>query len=202
MSKQAGGLAIVALNDYMLSHSVSGLEGAHSVVVVYGGCALRKPYARQMESIGQVSSLEANIINGYESFNSVAFGQDMLHLLSCTPFSSQEEQLDKQELAFEQISRVSQACKQANAEVVFTHLIDWEADAAEFFDEIASLSDRYVIRAKANRNSDVQGWDEQKGKQFPVKLINKQLEHSFTQFFERFMYGGRVCEQALGQGGI
>jgi hypothetical protein len=125
----------------------------------------------------------------------VAIGKDKLHLLSCTPFSSQEEQADKKELAFEQISRVSGAFKQANPQVVLTHLIEREADDAEFFDEIDSLSDRYVIRAKANRNSDVQGWDEQKGKQCWVKLINKQLEHSFTQHFEKFRHGGRVYQQ-------
>ena len=91
----------------MLRHSVSGLEGAHSVVVLHDVCPLRKPYAQQMEHIGQVRSLEGNIINGYESFNSVAISKDKLHLLSCTPFSSKEEQVDKKELAFEQISRVS-----------------------------------------------------------------------------------------------
>jgi len=196
LSKQEGGLDIGALNEMMLSHSVSGLEGAHSVVVVHDACPLRKPYAQQMEYIGKVRGLEGNIINGYESFNSVAIGKDKLHLLSCTPFSSKEELVDKKELAFEQISRVSQAFKEANPEVVLTHLIDREADDAEFFDEIASLSDRYVIRAKANRNSDVQGWDEEKGKPCPVKLINKQLEHSFIQHFDKFMHGGKCYQQA------
>lgn len=199
LSKKEGGLDIAALNEMMLRHSVSGLEGTHSVVMVHDVCPLRKPYAQQMENIGQVRSLEGNIINGYESFNSVAIGQDRLHLLACTPFSSKEEQTDKKELAFEQISRVSQAFKAANPQVVLTHLIDREADDAEFFDKIDSLTDRYVIRAKANRNSDVQGWHEQKGKQCPVKLIRKQLDHCFTQHFDKFMHGGRVYEQAQGR---
>lgn len=199
LSKQEGGLNMAALNELMLRHSVSDLEGVNAVVVVHDACPLRKPYARQMESIGKVRSLEGKLINGYESFNSVAVGKDKLHLLNGTPFSSKQEQAEQKELAFAQLSRVSQAFKEANPEVVITHLIDREADDAEFFDEIDALTDRYVIRAKANRNSDVQGWNEQKGKQCPVKLINKQLEHCFSQRLEKFMHGGKAYEQAQAQ---
>lgn len=100
-------------------------------------------------------------------------------------------------MAFEQVSRVSQAFKAANPDIVLTHLIDRAADDASFFAEIENLQDRYIIRAKANRVSDVQGWDEEKQKSYPVKLINKQFDNSFEQRFEKLMHTGKCHQQVV-----
>ncbi|CAN5785866.1 hypothetical protein BH24BAC1_BH24BAC1_35460 [soil metagenome] len=196
LGKAEGGLDAGQLNELMLSRSVSHLQGALSVVLVHDGCDLRKPHARQMEGLGKVRSLEGGLVNGYGSFNSVAIGQDRLHLLCCTPLSAQEPGGERKQAAFEQISRISRALREGNPDLVLTHLIDRAADDAEFFSQIEQLGDRYVIRAKANRNSGLQGWDPEKGRECPVKLIAQPLEHSFTRRYEKFMHRGRCHEQA------
>ena len=193
LTKTQDGLRGNALNDLMLSGAAASFEQCQSVVLVHDGCDIRKPYARQMEGLSKVRSLEGNLINGYDTFNTVAIGPQRLHLVNCTPIG---EQANKQ-IAFEQISRVSQAFKAANADMVLTHLIDREADDACFFAEIEILQDRYIIRARANRVSDVQGWDEEKQKSYPVKLINKQFDNSFEQRFDKFMLVGKCHQQVL-----
>lgn len=193
---KSNGLDSSAINKLIMSTSIDYLESSPSVTILHDPCDIRKPYSKEMESIGQVRSLDGNTINGYRTFNSVAIGKKRLHLLGCVPYSSKEEDVDKKQIAFDQITSISKAFKEECPDMVLTHIIDREADDQEVFEKMDELGDRFVIRVKANRNSDVKYWNKKEQKEMSVKLINKELTHSFSITYEKFFHKGKVYQHA------
>lgn len=195
------GINSEAINCLFREDTADALQGQPSVVIVHDSCDIRKPYSQKMEAIDKVRSLEGKVVNGYRSFNSIALGPDRIHLLGCNPFSSEEEDykgedpdfsFDKKDLAFSQIRAISQTLKSQTPDQVLTHLIDREADDQEYFAFLEEeLQDKFVVRLKINRNSDVQTWDDKKQKEVAVKLVKKPLAKSFERIYEHFRYRGK-----------
>lgn len=188
------GLDLVEINKLIMKAPVDKLGPSPSVTIIHDPSDIRKPYSQKMESIGRVKSLEGDMINGYRTINSIAIGKGQLYPLSTTPYSSKEEDVDKKQLLFDQASTISKAFKEKNPELVLIHLIDREADDAEVFDKIDDLKDRFVIRAKANRNSDVHYWNEEKGKEMNVKLIDKEFSNNSFLTYEKFIHKNKVYQ--------
>jgi hypothetical protein len=83
-----------------------------------------------------------------------------------------------------------------NPDQVIWHLIDREADDAHYFKLIEDLGDKFVIRLKSNRNSDVQYWDDEQDREKWLKIIDKPLEKAFTRPFEKFVWKSKVYQNA------
>lgn len=196
-----------SIRTYLGTQSTASIKSAPSVIVIHDCSDIRKPYAQQMELLGKVRSLEGDIINGYRTFNSVALGTGTIHLLNCTPFSPVSQEMEASEdailgeqsnktVSFQQIDAISRALKLENPEQVIWHLIDREADDASYFKLIEDLGDKFVIRLKLNRNSDVQYWDEEKNKDKWLKIRDKILQNTFIHTFEKFVWRGKVYQNA------
>jgi Transposase DDE domain len=72
------------------SKSISDLGTASRVYVLHDPCDIRKPYARDLEDLGKVLSLDKQVVNGYSSFNSVAVRPDnqSVYLLDSVVYSN------------------------------------------------------------------------------------------------------------------
>lgn len=53
-------------------HSVTALGDESRLIVLHDPCDIRKEHAEVLEKLGKVRDLEGNLINGYNTFNSVA----------------------------------------------------------------------------------------------------------------------------------
>ena len=78
------------LNMSLLMNATSFLEGKEYVLVAHDVCDIRKEHSKKLEGLGKVKSLDGKIINGYQTYNSVAlsFKNPSLRLLGCIPFSN------------------------------------------------------------------------------------------------------------------
>jgi len=89
------------ISDALLANGIMKLADKDELLVLHDGSDIRKKYASQLESIGKVRDLDGGIINGYNSFNSVAVD---LHGKLVTPiateiYSNREEQFVSQKCA-------------------------------------------------------------------------------------------------------
>ena len=84
---------------------------------------------------------------------------------------------------------ISRALKPGFPDRGITHLFDREADDAAYFELIdEELEDLFIFRLKTNRNSDVEYWDKEKGKQRKVKLHLKPFANQFEYVFQKFVH--------------
>ena len=60
------------ISNSLLANSVQSLVEEDSLIALHDPSDIRKPYAKALESLGKVRSLDGNIVNGYSTFNSVA----------------------------------------------------------------------------------------------------------------------------------
>jgi hypothetical protein len=195
------GLCIAAFNELLQERAVSAYGDPCAVTVVHDPCDIRKPYAQQMECLDTVRSLQGQTVNGYQTFNSVVLEKDRIHLAGCLPYSRKEGgagvPCDEKPLMFSQMRELSLAFKAGRPERVVTHVIDREADDAEFFRFIdQEMQDRFVIRLKLNRNSDVKAWEEKGQREAWLKLAKKPLANRFEQVYREFRWKGRTYKQA------
>lgn len=201
------GLSATNLNEQLLSRAVPVLRARHSTVIVHDQSDIRKEYSSQMEDLDLVKALDGSLVPGYRTFNSIAIANKNIHLLSCTPYSSQEGDYDKtlsSEGSFSaksilkgQLKSISEAFKSRNPDMVLIHLIDRGEDDNDVFDFIDNeLEDKFTIRLKLNRNSDVKAWSEEKGKEVPMKIAKKTFAHSFEQRYEVFSWKGKAFRNA------
>lgn len=201
------GLSAAGLNEGLLSRAAPLLAARHSTVVVHDQSDIRKQYSGGMGCLDLVKSLDGGLVPGYRTFNSIALADRDIHLLSCTPYSSREDGYDKalsREGAFSaksilkgQLASVSTAFKAHNPDMVLIHLLDrGEDDNAVFSFIDGELRDRFVIRLKLNRNSDVMAWSGEKGGEVPVKIAKKALAHTFGQRYEVFSWKGKGFRNA------
>lgn len=200
---ESGGFDRSGLNKIMIDECFESLGLHKSVYLIHDGCDIRKPHSKEMECLDKVRDLEGAIINGYRTFNSVAIEKRELHLLSSTPYSCQEPAYDKEgdynkkTIEREQLRRISEKLKSVTKEQVIVHLLDRESDDQEVFGFIdEELADKFIIRLKKSRNSDVKGWDEEQNKEVNVKLINKTLANEFIEYYDKFLYKGKCYQQA------
>ncbi len=81
------------LNISLLANATAFLKEKAYVPVVHDCSALRKPFSEELEGLGKVKDLDGKLVNGYDSFESIAvsFRGSRLRLLQCTPFSNGDE---------------------------------------------------------------------------------------------------------------
>lgn len=189
-------------NELLRLNATDKIIGQPSATVIHDPCNIRKAYSEKMEKLDQVRDLDGKMINGYRTFNSVLLHRSKISLLGCRPYSQQEDsQLDEghltnKEVSFQEIRLISEALKADFPERCITHLFDREADDTDYFELIdKDLGDLFIFRLKTNRNSDVAYWNEEKGKEYQVKLHLKPFSNSFDYVFEKFIHKGKCRQQ-------
>lgn len=200
------GLSVEALNKALLSNSIAELKGSKSVVVIHDCCDIRKKYAKLLENISRVRDLDGKLVNGYQSFNSIAVDLQgkKLHLLGCLPYSHSEDSYNGEgqdsynlhSLFKKQVLSIQQALKGQDPDLVITHLLDRGFDGINYFELLdEELGDKFVIRLKLNRNADVKTFNDNSQEVF-IKLRDKEFTSSFIQVYDKFMWRGKVYQQA------
>jgi hypothetical protein len=86
------------ISNALIANGIMRLADKNELLILHDGSDIRKKYASQLESLGKVRDLDGHIINGYNSFNSVAVD---LHGKLVTPiateiYSNREEQFVSQ----------------------------------------------------------------------------------------------------------
>ena len=149
------------INAHTLERSLNNLVVKSSLDVIHEGCDLGKPYSKSLPHLTSVKALDGNWVNGYNSFHSVAISDvnKEIHLLRCTPYSyphfnrnlgagfSEKERIETQ------IQQTDQALKEGFPGIDLWHLLDRKHDDQATFELINRLESYFVIRLKANRNS-------------------------------------------------
>jgi hypothetical protein len=143
------------------------------------------------------------MINGYQTFNSVALSGSQIHFLGCTPIDTRdpnvlgEGETFHKKAAFAQIREVSDFFKQHHPEQIRLHLMDREIDDVAFFEFFEEeLADKFVGRLKLNRNSVYKGWDAGKNKEVSVKLKDQIFANRFEYRYEKFVWKRKVFQNA------
>jgi len=83
------------LDDQKISETLRGLSVAELsnedvIIALHDPCDIRKEYAEKMENLGIVRDLDGNLVNGYNTFNTVCVSGDgkRLHLSDITVYSN------------------------------------------------------------------------------------------------------------------
>lgn len=200
------GISIAETNKILIEKGAASFIGDPYVVLLHDESNIRKVYSEKMEAISKVKALDGGLVNGYHTLNSVALGQACIHLLSCTPYSTKEEDykneasennFDGKSLLFAQLKSISVGFKSKNPAAVLIHIIDRGEDDQKVFDYIdEELGDKFVIRLKLNRNSRVKTWSEAKGKEVAVKIAQKSMKWNFEQQYKVFSWRGKCFKNA------
>lgn len=190
-----------SINTQTMEASLSRLSFTTRVEVVHDGCDIRKQHSRALPNLAKVRALDGGIVNGYNTFNSLAISDSdkSIHLLNSTTYSSADPHYNLiagagftyDELVLGQISRCDQALKDKFAGIEVRHLLDRGHDDQKVFEYIDRLGSTFVIRAKANRNSDeftLTG----EGKKKAIKLLDAKLEKSYTQGLLKFVWKSKA----------
>ena len=77
----------------------SQLSSDQEVYLIHDPSDIRKPYSKELGSLGKVRDLKGNIINGYSSYNVVAItpNDKSVHLLSHRSYSNKDAKFLKSE---------------------------------------------------------------------------------------------------------
>jgi len=215
-----------------------GLGSEPRLFVLHDPCDIRKEYATAMEKIGTVRSLDGALINGYQTFNTVAVDElgRKLYPLDITVYSNGDEHYitEKERKAFakgklaqsdavsdqqraeeieqflaersdlslarisqQQLTRVSQAFKKQNPEMVLCHVLDRQFDGVNYFEFIdQELEDEFVIRAKVSRNSEKVQDDPEREKPAWLKLKTVKFAHRHQTILSKVRLKKKVYQQA------
>lgn len=191
-----------SFNELLRLNARDKIVGQPSATVIHDPCNIRKGYSEKMEKLDRVRDLDGKTINGYRTFNSVLLHGSKISLLGCRPYSQQEDSefeedhLTNKEVSFKEIRLISKTLKSDFPERRITHLFDREADDSSYFELIdKELGDLFIFRLKTNRNSDVAYWNEEKGKEYQVKLHLKPLGNSYDYVFQKFIHKGKCHQQ-------
>lgn len=200
------GISIAETNNILIEKGAASFVGEPYVVLLHDESNIRKEYSEKMECIGQVKALDGSLVNGYHSLNSVAVGEKSIHLLSCMPYSTEEEdykneasenRFDGKSLLLNQLKNISSGLKKESPNTVLIHIIDRGEDDQKVFDYIdQDLGDKFAIRLKLNRNSSVKMWSKEKGKEVAVKIAQKTMASSFAQEYKVFSWRGKCFKNA------
>jgi hypothetical protein len=186
------------INEQTMRAALAQAHFKNRIELIHDGSDIRKPYARKLPNLTKVRSLEGDLINGFNSFNSLLISDldKRLHLLKSTSYSTADDHygvlagvsISAQQLQWAQIQEVDAALKAQFPGLPIRHLLDRGHDDADLFGFIGSeLQSEFVIRAKLNRN-------------YPGDPTQKLHQaalggHSLTAL-DRFIWRGKVYQQA------
>lgn len=98
---------------------------------------------------------------------------------------------NKKTLTKDRIKKVSDQLKKAQAEINITHILDREFDDDDYFGEIVSQGDDFVIRVKKSRSAPEQ---DQSGKK--IKLINSNFDYQHIKKIQKIRFKKAVYQDA------
>ncbi|HCF28172.1 MAG TPA: hypothetical protein DEV81_13445 [Cyanobacteria bacterium UBA11049] len=193
------------INAHTLKESLEHLQVKANLEVIHDGSDIRKPYSKALPHLTSVKALNGDWVHGYNTFNSIVISEvdQQIHLLQCTPYSYSDPHYNQaigagfteKEIIENQLQATDQALKERFPGVTLWHLLDRKHDDESTFAFIDGLKSHFVIRLKANRNSNETKVDEN-GKTVFIKLNHARLTHTLTQPLERFVWKNKVYQQA------
>ena len=193
------------INEQTLRAGLSNLSVKDRVEVIHDGSDIRKPYSKLLSHLTKVKSLEKQMVNGYNTFNSIVINDldKQIHLLASTPYSTSDPNynqtigagFNQNDIIFGQITQTDEAIKTYFPDLKVRHLFDRGHDDQNLFEFVDDLGSDFIVRAKSNRNSNEFTVD-QKGKLQAVKLINSSLEQTQERILEKFVWKNKIFQQA------
>ena len=193
------------INEQTLGIGLSKLSFKNWVEIIHDGSDIRKPYSKVLPHLTKVKSLEKQMVNGYNTFNSIVISDlnKQVHLLASTPYSSSDPNynqtigagFNQDDIVFNQIKQTDEALKTQFPDVKVRHLLDRGHDDQALFEFIDDLQSTFIVRVKSNRNSNEFILD-QKGKPQFIKLTNAILEQTQERILEKFIWKNKVFQQA------
>ena len=193
------------INEQTLRAGLSNLSVKDRVEVIHDGSDIRKPYSKLLPHLTKVKSLEKQMVNGYNTFNSIVINDldKQIHLLASTPYSTSDPNynqtigagFNQNDIIFGQITQTDEAIKTYFPDLKVRHLFDRGHDDQNLFEFVDDLGSDFIVRAKSNRNSNEFTVD-QKGKLQAVKLINSSLEQTQERILEKFVWKNKIFQQA------
>lgn len=207
--EQVNTLTSQQIQTVVLGKASQSTLGKPRLHILQDGCDIRKPASSDMEHLGKVLSLSKQVINGYQSMNSIAIDADnqTLNLLYHELYSNKhpnyvsQEILHNPELASpkelsliasgeaintkilyqKSIKKVHQTLKSANESVILSYISDREFDDIENYEYIDALGDEFITRAKLSRvSNEVQATYTPKGKLSKRTKQVKLVDKSFA----------------------
>lgn len=214
------------ISDALLANGIMKLADKDELLVLHDGSDIRKKYASQLESIGKVRDLDGGIINGYNSFNSVAVD---LHGKLVTPiateiYSNREDKFVSQKdlkliskplskkaneddrLHYEAIQVKVKNQDYLNSTLVAKRQIQWVSEQLKKDNPSKKLT--HVIDRGSDDNDLFLFIDEELQDQFVIrlkasrlaengeKLATKEFKHKKTRHFDKIQIKNRVYQNA------
>ena len=109
------------INEQTLRAGLSNLSVKDRVEVIHDGSDIRKPYSKLLPHLTKVKSLEKQMVNGYNTFNSIVINDldKQIHLLASTPYSTSDPNhnqtigagFNQNDIIFGQITQTDEAIK-------------------------------------------------------------------------------------------
>lgn len=98
-SNKKGRLNSTVINKTMRETVAETAKSERSVTLIHDPSELRKKHSKKLENLGKVCDLSKNVVNGYNSFNSIAtFGNSKkVHLMQSIAYSNRQENFLKAE---------------------------------------------------------------------------------------------------------
>ena len=122
------------INEQTLRAGLSKLSVQDRVEVIHDGSDIRKPYSKILAHLTKVKSLEKQMINGYNTFNSILINDldQQIHLLASTLYSTSDPNynqtigagFNQNDIVFGQIKQTDKAIKTQFDDVKVRHLFD------------------------------------------------------------------------------
>ena len=81
------------ISETLRQMSVAELSDEDVVIALHDPCDIRKAYSEKLENLGIVRDLNGNLVNGFNTFNTVCVNGDgkRLHLSDITVYSNGDE---------------------------------------------------------------------------------------------------------------
>jgi len=226
------------ISEALREHGASSLKDQERLIILHDPCDIRKEYSEKLENLGTVRSLDGDLINGYNTINSVAIDEkgkniypvdisvysngdahyvtqeelrqfskgnlqesdnpdDRERAAEIQKYLEEDSDVNLQRVAFEQMRRISDHFKEANPEMILSHVLDRQFDGNDYFhfiDEV--LNDEFVIRMKISRNSNEYEIDAETGKKQYVKLEDVGFANKDIFYIDKLNINKKVYQQA------
>ena len=214
------------ISDALIANGIMKLADKDELLVLHDGSDIRKKYASQLESIGKVRDLDGHIINGYNSFNSVAVD---LHGKLVTPlateiYSNREEKFvsqkdlkliskplskkanEEDKLHYEAIKAKVKKQNHLNSTLVAKRQIQWVGEQLKKDNPSKKLT--HVIDRGSDDNDLFEFIDQELQDQFVIrlkasrlaengeKLSTKNFKYKKARHFDKIQIKNRVYQNA------
>ena len=214
------------ISEALIANGIMRLAAKEELLILHDGSDIRKPYARELESIGKVRSLNGDVINGYHSFNGVAVD---LHGKLVTPiateiYSNREEKFVSQKdlkliskplskkadeaarLHYEAIKEKVSKQQHLNSTLVTKHQVAWISE--QFKKESPSKKLTHVIDRGSDDNELFTFISQTLGDRFVIrlkssrlsedgdKLVSKLFKHKNIRHFDKIQIKSKVYQNA------